>query len=239
MKDLAIILGIRPDVIRASKILNLLAESSDITYDFIWSGQHYSENMKDVFFSQLNLPKPDYEFEIDTTNDSTIVASIIKNTSLYVDSTNDIKGVEILSVLKNVYALVLGIVDAKFNSPNTRFMILTKAFSEIRVFLSILGGKDDTLFLACGFGDLCMTSLHDLSRNRTLGLLVGKGFFNSDYKSNAVILEGLNSIKVLHDLLDENQMKSLPIFSKAYSYFTNPDDSKIEFYYSEFIDYNK
>ena len=79
--------------------------------------------------------------------------------------------------------MVLGIVDAKFNSPNTRFMILTKAFSEIRVFLSMLGGKDDTLFLAW-FGDLCMTSLHDLSRNRTLGLLVGKGFFNSDYKSN-------------------------------------------------------
>ena len=80
MKDLGVILGIRPDVIRASKILNLLSESSDITYDFIWSGQHYSENMKDVFFSQLNLPKPDYEFQIDTTNDSTIVSSIIKNT---------------------------------------------------------------------------------------------------------------------------------------------------------------
>ena len=80
MKDIGVILGIRPDVIRASKILNLLSESSDITYDFIWSGQHYSENMKDVFFSQLNLPKPDYEFQIDTTNDSTIVSSIIKNT---------------------------------------------------------------------------------------------------------------------------------------------------------------
>ena len=80
MKDLAIILGIRPDVIRASKILNLLAESSEITYDFIWSGQHYSDNMKDVFFSQLNVPKPDFEFEIDTTNDSTIVSSIIKKT---------------------------------------------------------------------------------------------------------------------------------------------------------------
>ena len=85
MKDLAIILGIRPDVIRASKLLNLLAESSEITYDFIWSGQHYSDNMKDVFFSQLNVPKPDFEFEIDTTNDSTIVSSIIKNTYEHLD----------------------------------------------------------------------------------------------------------------------------------------------------------
>ena len=167
------------------------------------------------------------------------INSIIKNTSLYIDSTNDIRGVEILSVLKNIYALVLGVVDAKYNSPNTRFMILTKAFSEIRVFLSMLNGKDDTLFLACGFGDLCMTSLHDLSRNRTLGLLVGKGFFNSDYRSNAVILEGLNSIQILRDLLDEDQMERLPIFNKVYSYFKNPANSKIEFYYSEFIDYNK
>ncbi len=167
------------------------------------------------------------------------INSIIKNTSLYIDSTNDIRGVEILSVLKNIYALVLGVVDAKYNSPNTRFMILTKAFSEIRVFLSMLNGKDGTLFLACGFGDLCMTSLHDLSRNRTLGLLVGKGFFNSDYRSNAVILEGLNSIQILRDLLNEDQMKRLPIFNKVYSYFKNPANSNIEFYYSEFIDYNK
>ena len=59
MKDIAVILGIRPDVIRASKILKLLKESSEIDYDFIWSGQHYSENMKDVFFNQLEAPKPD------------------------------------------------------------------------------------------------------------------------------------------------------------------------------------
>ena len=80
MKDIGIILGIRPDVIRASKILNLLSNTSDISFDFIWSGQHYSENMKDVFFEQLNVPKPDVEFEIEKGNDAQIVSSIIKNT---------------------------------------------------------------------------------------------------------------------------------------------------------------
>ncbi len=86
MKDIAVILGIRPDVIRASKILKLLKESSEIDYDFIWSGQHYSENMKDVFFNQLEAPKPDYEFVIDTKNDSTIVSSIIKETYTHLES---------------------------------------------------------------------------------------------------------------------------------------------------------
>ena len=79
MKDLAIVLGIRPDVIRASKILKLLENQNEINFDFLWSGQHYSENMKDVFFNQLNVPKPDFEFNVDKSNDSTIVSSTIKN----------------------------------------------------------------------------------------------------------------------------------------------------------------
>ena len=79
MKDLAIILGIRPDVIRASKILKLLKNQKEINFDFLWSGQHYSENMKDTFFKQLNVPIPDFEFTLDTQNDSTIVSSTITN----------------------------------------------------------------------------------------------------------------------------------------------------------------
>ena len=86
MKDIGLILGIRPDVIRASKVIKLLSESSDIDFDFIWSGQHYSENMKDVFFKQLNVPTPDYEFNIDTTNDATTVSSIIKETYSHLEN---------------------------------------------------------------------------------------------------------------------------------------------------------
>ena len=47
---LAIILGIRPDVIRASIFLNLIRSDDRIKTTFIWSGQHYSENLKDIFF---------------------------------------------------------------------------------------------------------------------------------------------------------------------------------------------
>jgi len=50
MKDLAIILGIRPDVIRASKILKLLDESDEIDFDFIWSGQLLLRKYERYFF---------------------------------------------------------------------------------------------------------------------------------------------------------------------------------------------
>ncbi len=79
MKDLAIILGIRPDVIRASKILNILEKQNQISYDFIWSGQHYSENMKDTFFNQLNVKKPDFEFTVEKVSDASVVSSTIEN----------------------------------------------------------------------------------------------------------------------------------------------------------------
>jgi glycerol-3-phosphate dehydrogenase (NAD(P)+) len=163
-----------------------------------------------------------------------IIKLIVKDTALHIDRTTDIRGVEVLSVLKNIYALVLGVIDAKYNSPNTRFMILTKAFSEIRILLRSLGGSEDTLFLACGFGDLCLTSLNDLSRNRTLGLLIGKGFFSADYKSNSVILEGLNAIDMLHQLVDDKTNKDMPIFNKLYS-FIDKKESEFEIEFNDLV----
>ena len=52
---LCIILGIRPDVIRASIFLNLIREDSRVKVTFIWSGQHYSDNLKDIFFKELGV----------------------------------------------------------------------------------------------------------------------------------------------------------------------------------------
>ena len=67
---------------------------------------------------------------------------------------------------------------------------------------------------------MCLTSLNDLSRNRTLGLLIGKGVFNSDYKSNSIILEGLNSIKMIYNLVNNKTICKLPILAKLYDYFS-------------------
>ena len=155
-----------------------------------------------------------------TSNQYRIVVKIIKNTSLNIDSTKDILGVEVLSVLKNIYALFIGVIDAKYDSPNTRFMFLTKAFSEIRIILKFLGGKEETLFLGCGFGDLCLTSLNDLSRNRTLGLLIGKDFFNFNDNSNNTILEGVRAIMIMNNLLPKQLKRSLPIFNKLNNFFS-------------------
>jgi glycerol-3-phosphate dehydrogenase (NAD(P)+) len=60
---------------------------------------------------------------------------------LHLDYTDDVRGVELLSVLKNIYAIALGIVDAQYDSPNLRFLFLTKAFNEMRAIMLHLAVK--------------------------------------------------------------------------------------------------
>jgi len=74
---LCIILGIRPDVIRASIFLNLIREDPRVKVTFIWSGQHYSDNLKDIFFKELGVKDPEIELGATGTNDAEVSSSII------------------------------------------------------------------------------------------------------------------------------------------------------------------
>ena len=148
--------------------------------------------------------------------------SLFAKTEIYLDYTTDVKGIEILSILKNIYAIVIGIVDAHFNSPNLRFLILTKAFEEMKRILLLLKGEEETLFRYCGFGDFSLTALNDLSRNRTLGLLIGKGFFIDDI-SDKVVLEGKNAVNVIVDKLHtlDKDEADFPILCELFKVFNN------------------
>jgi glycerol-3-phosphate dehydrogenase (NAD(P)+) len=125
---------------------------------------------------------------------------LFDGTNIITDISTDLTGVEILSILKNIYAISIGIVDAHFNSPNLRFMMFTRAFSEMRKILLRFGGCEETMFQYCGIGDFGLTALNDLSRNRTLGLLIGKGFFNEGI-SNKVVLEGRIAMRIILEKL--------------------------------------
>ena len=102
----------------------------------------------------------------------------------------------------------MGIVDAHFDSPNLRSLILTKAINEMRYIISKFGGKEETLFNYCGFGDFSLTALNDLSRNRTLGLLIGKGFFTTGI-TEKVVLEGTIAVNVfINEIAKKRQIKT-------------------------------
>jgi UDP-N-acetylglucosamine 2-epimerase (non-hydrolysing) len=76
-KRLAFVLGIRPDVIRAALIIEQLRRYPDCELHFIWSGQHYSDNLKDVFFRELDVVPAEIDLGCGGETDADIVASLI------------------------------------------------------------------------------------------------------------------------------------------------------------------
>jgi len=74
---MVMVLGIRPDVIRASIMLRELRSRLGDDFKLIWSGQHYSDNLKDVFFRELDVAPPEIELNIKGETDSQLVASMI------------------------------------------------------------------------------------------------------------------------------------------------------------------
>ncbi len=80
-RHINLILGIRPDIIRSSLIIKNLKAQIGSSLNFVWTNQHYSSNMRDTFFSQLNLPNPDVTLNTDTKNDHSFISSTIKELS--------------------------------------------------------------------------------------------------------------------------------------------------------------
>jgi len=182
-----------------------------------------------IFNPFMTLKGPSFAREIinrqDTgltaaTNDETlyrIITDVFDGTPIRTDFTHDITGVEYASILKNIYAIVIGIVDANFDSANLRSIFITMALNEMRQLMTIFGGEEATMYNYCGFGDFSLTSLNDMSRNRTLGLLIGKGFFNS-CMSDSVVLEGRIAVDVFYKKLIDNQIDTgnFPLMSELY-----------------------
>lgn len=73
--------GIRPDLIRCSLILNELRKTDEFEIIFIWSGQHYSDNLKDIFFRELGVKPPEIELNAGGNTDAETVSSIIAKLS--------------------------------------------------------------------------------------------------------------------------------------------------------------
>jgi glycerol-3-phosphate dehydrogenase (NAD(P)+) len=101
--------------------------------------------------------------------------------------------------------MIVGIVDARLNSVNTRFLIFTKIFSELRRLLLLYNADISVMHKYCGIGDLGLTSLNDLSRNRTLGLMIGKGFLGKG-KVHSALIEGLRTLDIVYRFLIEKKV---------------------------------
>ena len=73
-KKLAFVLGTRAELIRAVLILERLQQAKDIELILIWSGQHYSDNLKGVFFREFNIKEPDITLDCKGSTDAEVAS---------------------------------------------------------------------------------------------------------------------------------------------------------------------
>ena len=113
----------------------------------------------------------------------------------------DVVGVELGGSLKNVCAIAAGISDGMGFGNNTRAAIMTRGLAELVRLAVRKGANPITLSGLAGMGDLVLTCTGELSRNRTVGLALGRGQKLTDVLAGMTqVAEGVRTAKSVHDL---------------------------------------
>jgi glycerol-3-phosphate dehydrogenase (NAD(P)+) len=95
--------------------------------------------------------------------------------SLRVYRNDDVPGTELGGALKNVIALAAGIVTGLELGNNATAALITRGIAEMTRLAVACGGRAETMSGLSGIGDLVLTCTGGLSRNRTVGVELGKG----------------------------------------------------------------
>ncbi len=151
------------------------------------------------------------------------ITKIFKNNYFIVYSSENIKMIEYSVILKNIYAISVGMSYAIFSSKSTIASIISIAISEIRQIIGIYTNNSvkNITFDIASLADIILTTTSDKSRNFSLGFQIGKNNdVSSVLKNYKLTVEGLESCKMLCDSLIENG-HNLPLISILYDILFN------------------
>src|SRR5690606_5762365 len=143
------------------------------------------------------------------------VADVLHGPAFRAYTGDDMRGAELGGAMKNVLAVATGVADGMSLGLNARAGLITRRLNE-RLRLSIaIGGKPETLMALAGLGDLVLTCTGDLSRNRRLGLALGRGQAMDDaVREIGQVVESLQTADEVMRLAERHGVE-LPIASNV------------------------
>ena len=116
-------------------------------------------------------------------------------------SSTDVRGVELGGAVKNVIAIAAGVSDGLEFGHNARAALITRGLAEITRLGVALGARPSTFMGLSGLGDLMLTCAGDLSRNRQVGLGLGRGeSLASVIKAMRTVAEGVKTSAAVYRL---------------------------------------
>ena len=107
--------------------------------------------------------------------DASAVAAWFRDARTRVYTSTDLRGVQLGGAIKNVTAIAVGISDGLGFGANARAALITRGLTELARLGEALGGRPETFMGLTGLGDLILTCTDDQSRNRRVGLAIGRG----------------------------------------------------------------
>ena len=142
----------------------------------------------------------------------------IFNTSYFrVYTSPDLIGVEIGGAVKNVIAVAAGVSDGLGFGANTRAALITRGIAETARLALAMGAEPLTLSGLAGLGDLVLTCTGDLSRNRTVGLRLGRGESLEEILGDMkMVAEGVKNTRTVRALGDKFGVE-MPITEQMYA----------------------
>ena len=142
-------------------------------------------------------------------------------------SSNDIIGIEVGGILKNIFAIGAGIIQEYKLGTNSMAAYITRSLNEMKDIITFFGGNEKTIFGNSGLGDLITTCFNPNSRNNQLGSLLARGVDLETAKENITgIIEGINSTRIIKNILLEEKIKA-PIINEIYKVLFNGKNPKV------------
>ena len=198
---------------------NLIEEYYDDSFVAL-SGPNFASEI------MLNLPTVS-NISSKNLNNSKNVKEVLSTNKFKVKIIEDVIGLEMCGIIKNINAIANGICEGMDINENARYGVLTKGFNDTMKIIKSIGGKESTVTEYCGFGDLVLTSTSLESRNHTLGMLYGQRII-VDEKASGIVFEGKNSIKAIKDICENNNIESV-IVNFVYDVIINKIPPKLAF----------
>jgi glycerol-3-phosphate dehydrogenase (NAD(P)+) len=131
-------------------------------------------------------------------------------------TTNDVVGVELGGALKNVIAIAVGVADGMEAGLNSRAALITRGLAEITRLGVAMGASPVTFLGLSGVGDLVLTCTGDLSRNRHVGVELGRGKKLPQILSEmTMVAEGVRTAKSAYEL-SRREGVEMPIVEGVY-----------------------
>jgi glycerol-3-phosphate dehydrogenase (NAD(P)+) len=131
---------------------------------------------------------------------------------------DDVTGVELGGALKNIIAIAAGVCDGLGLGHNSVAALITRGLAEMARLVVACGGRLDTMAGLAGLGDLVLTCTGDLSRNRTVGVELGKGRALADIIADmhGAVAEGVFTTGAAIGLAQKKQVE-MPITEQIFA----------------------